>query len=75
MQDYSIRNAIIVFYVDDESPWRFSLLTTNFSEDFKKELQKNEINFTLAVSSISNREHIRVELKKEKITKKENLIE
>lgn len=38
MQDYSIRNALIVFWTDDNSPWRFSLLTTNFTEDFKKEL-------------------------------------
>jgi hypothetical protein len=38
MQDYGIRNALIVFFVDWESPRRFSLLTTNFTEDFKKEL-------------------------------------
>ncbi len=38
MQDYGIRNALIVFFVDWESPRRFSLLTTNFTQDFKKEL-------------------------------------
>jgi len=35
--------------------------------DFKKELQKKEIHFELAVSDISKREHIRVDFKKEKL--------
>lgn len=38
MQDYWIRNAIVVLWVDNISSWRLSLLTTSYTEDFKKEL-------------------------------------
>lgn len=38
--------------------------TLDNEQTFKKELEKNNINFTLAISTISNREHIRAELTK-----------
>ncbi|HEY4478107.1 MAG TPA: class I tRNA ligase family protein, partial [Candidatus Paceibacterota bacterium] len=42
-------------------------VTLENQSEFKKELQDKKIKFTLAVSSISKREHIRVEFQKDKL--------